>query len=121
MQNQIGVFFNSDFERGLNKRGYKSCHIISHELKKLINSPEKFLISPAKRAQLTFEEIFFTWFEEEGLTDKFKTEESSLGPLIMLMKFIDLWYNSSTVCTPTSARYPEFTCLPAYSILAFLG
>ena len=79
MQNQIGVFFNSDFERGLNKRGYKSCHIISHELKKLINSPEIFLISPAKRAQLTFEEIFFTWFEEEGLTDKFKTEESLYG------------------------------------------
>ena len=71
--------FNSDFERGLNKRGYKSCQIISQELKKLINTPGKFLISPAKRAQLTFEEIFFTWYKEEELIDKFKTEKALYG------------------------------------------
>ena len=51
--------FNSDFERGLNERGYRSCEIISRELKRRINLPDKFLVSPAKRAQLTFEEIFF--------------------------------------------------------------
>ena len=50
--------FNSDFERGLNERGYRSCEIISRELKRRINLPDKFLVSPAKRAQLTFEEIF---------------------------------------------------------------
>jgi hypothetical protein len=59
--------FNSDFERGLNERGYRSCEIISRELKKKINLPDKFLISPAKRAQLTFEEIFFSWFQNKSI------------------------------------------------------
>ena len=68
--------FNSDFDRGLNKRGYKSCQIISHELKKLINFPGKFLVSPAKRAQLTFEEIFFPWYKEKELSEISKTEDA---------------------------------------------
>ncbi len=59
--------FNSDFERGLNERGYKSCEIISRELKKRINTPDKFLVSPAKRAQLTFEEIFFSWVQNKSI------------------------------------------------------
>ena len=57
--------FNSDFERGLNERGYRSCEIISRELKKRIKLPNKFLVSPAKRAQLTFEEIFFSWVQKK--------------------------------------------------------
>ena len=39
--NLIGTH-ESDFNRGLNNRGYKNCQILSHELKKLINIPESF-------------------------------------------------------------------------------
>ena len=67
--------FNSDFERGLNERGYMSCEIISRELKKRINLPDKFLVSPAKRAQLTFEEIFFSWFQNKSIFQLTSSEE----------------------------------------------
>ena len=67
--------FNSDFERGLNERGYRSCDIISRELKKRINLPDKFLISPAIRAQLTFEEIFFSWFQNKSIFQLTNNEE----------------------------------------------
>ena len=71
--------FNSDFERGLNERGYRSCEIISRELKKRINLPDKFLISPAKRAQLTFEEIFFSWFQNKSIFQLTYNEEILYG------------------------------------------
>ena len=71
--------FNSDFERGLNERGYRSCEIISRELKKKINLPDKFLISPAKRAQLTFEEIFFSWFQNKSIFQLTYNEEILYG------------------------------------------
>ena len=71
--------YESDFNRGLNNRGYKNCQIISHELKKLINIPGKFLVSPAKRAQLTFEEIFFSWFKDNQLSDFLEIEDELYG------------------------------------------
>ena len=71
--------FNSDFERGLNERGYKSCEIISLELKKRINFPDKFLVSPAKRAQLTFEEIFFSWPQNKSIYQLTSSEEILYG------------------------------------------
>ena len=37
----------NDLQRGLNKRGYNSCKVISEELKKRIDKPDLFLISPA--------------------------------------------------------------------------
>lgn len=67
--------FNSDFERGLNERGYRSCEIISRELKKRIKLPNKFLVSPAKRAQLTFEEIFFSWVDNKSIYQLSSNEE----------------------------------------------
>ncbi len=71
--------FNSDFERGLNERGYKSCKIISRELKKRIKLPDKFLVSPAKRAQLTFEEIFFSWAQNRSICQLTSYEEILYG------------------------------------------
>ena len=47
----------NDLQRGLNKRGYNTCKVISEELKKRIHKPDLFLISPALRAQLTYENI----------------------------------------------------------------
>ena len=61
--------FNSDFDRGINDRGYKSCKVISEQLKKKIDIPSKFMISPAKRACLTFEEIFFSWYSAKQLNE----------------------------------------------------
>lgn len=70
--------YGSDFDRGLNKRGYKSCKIISQQLKKRIEKvPDKFLVSPAKRAQLTHQEIFSSWYNDYNL-DKFTVVENSL-------------------------------------------
>ncbi len=70
--------YGSDFDRGLNKRGYKSCEVISQELKKRIKkAPDKFLVSPAKRAQLTHQEIFLSWYNDYNL-DKFTVIENSL-------------------------------------------
>ena len=70
--------YGSDFDRGLNERGYKSCKIISQELKKRIEkNPDKFLVSPAKRAQLTHQEIFFSWYNDYNL-DKYTVIENSL-------------------------------------------
>ena len=71
--------FNSDFERGLNERGYRSCEIISRELKRRINRPDKFLVSPAKRAQLTFEEIFFSWVQNKSIYQSTSNEEILYG------------------------------------------
>ena len=71
--------FNSDFERGLNERGYRSCEIISRELKRRINLPDKFLVSPAKRAQLTFEEIFFSWIQNKSNFQSTYNEEILYG------------------------------------------
>ena len=51
----------NDLQRGLNKRGYNSCKVISEELKKRIDKPDLFLISPALRAKLTYENIFLNW------------------------------------------------------------
>ncbi len=51
----------NDLQRGLNKIGYNSCKFISEELKKRIDKPDLFLISPALRAQLTYENIFLNW------------------------------------------------------------
>ena len=51
----------NDLQRGLNKRGYNSCKVISEALKKRIDKPDLFLISPASRAQLTYENIFLNW------------------------------------------------------------
>ena len=71
--------FNSDFERGLNEKGYRSCEIISRELKKRIKLPNKFLVSPAKRAQLTFEEIFFSWVQKKSIFQLTSSEEILYG------------------------------------------
>ena len=38
----------NDLQRGLNKRGYNSCKVISEELKKRIDKPDLFLISCVK-------------------------------------------------------------------------
>ena len=51
----------NDLQRGLNKRGFNSCTVISKELKKRIDKPDLFLISPALRAKLTYENIFLDW------------------------------------------------------------
>ena len=51
----------NDLNRGLNRRGYNSCRVISKELKKRIDKPDLFLISPALRAKLTYENIFLNW------------------------------------------------------------
>ena len=50
-----------DFKRGLSNKGYKSCKIILKELKKRIEKPNLFLVSPALRAQLTYQNIFEDW------------------------------------------------------------
>ena len=57
----------NDLQRGLNKRGYNSCIVISEELKKRIDKPDLFLISPALRAQLTYENIFLNWDNKDNL------------------------------------------------------
>ena len=56
----------NDLERGLNKRGFNSCKIISRELKKRIDKPDLFLISPALRAKLTYENIFLDWDNKDN-------------------------------------------------------
>ena len=56
----------NDLQRGLNKRGYNSCRVISKELKKRINKPDLFLISPALRAKLTYENIFLNWDDKDN-------------------------------------------------------
>ena len=56
----------NDLQRGLNKRGYNSCKVISEELKKRIDKPDLFLISPALRAQLTYENIFLNWDNKDN-------------------------------------------------------
>ena len=56
----------NDLQRGLNKRGYNSCRVVSKELKKRINKPDLFLISPALRAKLTYENIFLNWDDKEN-------------------------------------------------------
>lgn len=50
-----------DVERGLSNRGYKSYKIILNELKKRIEKPNLFLVSPALRAKLTYQNIFEDW------------------------------------------------------------
>ena len=57
----------NDIQRGLNKRGYNSCIVIFEELKKTIDKPDLFLISPALRAQLTYENIFLNWDNKVNL------------------------------------------------------
>ena len=57
----------NDLQRGLNKRGYNSCKVISEELKKRIDKPDLFLISPALRAKLTYENIFLNWDNKDNL------------------------------------------------------
>lgn len=56
----------SDLQRGLNKRGFNSCKVISKELKKRIDKPDLFLISPALRAKLTYENIFLNWDSKDN-------------------------------------------------------
>ena len=56
----------NDLQRVLNKRGYNSCKVISEELKKRIDKPDLFLISPALRAQLTYENIFLNWDNKDN-------------------------------------------------------
>ena len=56
----------NDLQRGLNKRSYNSCKVISEELKKRIDKPDLFLISPALRAQLTYENIFLNWDNKDN-------------------------------------------------------
>ena len=56
----------NDLQRGLNKRGYNSCRVISKELKKRIDKPDLFLISPALRAKLTYENIFLNWDNKDN-------------------------------------------------------
>ena len=58
----------NDLERGLNKRGFNSCKIISRELKKRIDKPDLFLISPALRAKLTYENIFLDWDNKDNFS-----------------------------------------------------
>ena len=58
----------NDLERGLNKRGFNSCKIISKELKKRIDKPDLFLISPALRAKLTYENIFLDWDNKDNFS-----------------------------------------------------
>ena len=88
--------FNSDFDRGLNERGYKSCKIISRELKKRINIPDKYLVSPAKRAQLTHEEIFFSWHKQHDI-HKLTTNEDKLygGSLNNILESIKINFSLS--------------------------
>ena len=57
----------NDLHRGLNRRGYNSCRVISKELKKRIDKPDLFLISPALRAKLTYENIFLNWDNKDNL------------------------------------------------------
>ena len=57
----------NDLQRGQNKRGYYSCKVISEALKKRIDKPDLFLISPASRAQLTYENIFLNWDDKDNL------------------------------------------------------
>ena len=87
--------FNSDFDRGLNERGYKSCEIISRELKKRINIPDKYLVSPAKRAQLTHEEIFFSWHKQHDI-HKLTTNEDKLygGSLNNILESIKINFSN---------------------------
>ncbi len=56
----------NDLQRGLNKRGYNSCRVISKELKKRIDKPDLFLISPALRAKLTYENLFLNWDDKDN-------------------------------------------------------
>ena len=42
----------NDLERGLNKRGFNSCKIISKELKKRIDKPDLFLISHCTKSKI---------------------------------------------------------------------
>ena len=56
----------NDLQRGLNKRGYNSCRVISKELKKRTDKPDLFLISPALRAKLTYENIFLNWDDKDN-------------------------------------------------------
>ena len=56
----------NDHQRGLNKRGFNSCKVISKELKKRIDKPDLFLISPALRAKLTYENIFLNWDNKDN-------------------------------------------------------
>ena len=56
----------NDLQRGLNKRGFNSCTVISKELKKRIDKPDLFLISPALRAKLTYENIFLNWDNKDN-------------------------------------------------------
>ena len=56
----------NDLQRGLNKRGFNSCKVISKELKKRTDKPDLFLISPALRAKLTYENIFLNWDNKDN-------------------------------------------------------
>ena len=56
----------NDLQRGLNKRGYNCCRVISKELKERIDKPDLFLISPALRAKLTYENIFLNWDDKDN-------------------------------------------------------
>ena len=58
----------NDLQRGLNKRGLNSCKVISKELKKRIDKPDLFLISPALRAKLTYENIFLDWDNKDNFS-----------------------------------------------------
>ena len=55
-----------DLQRGLNNRGLNSCGVISKELKKKLDKPDLFLISPALRAKLTYENIFLNWDDKDN-------------------------------------------------------
>ena len=58
----------NDLQRGLNKRGLNSCKVISKELKKRIDKPDLFLISPALRAKLTYKNIFLDWDNKDNFS-----------------------------------------------------
>ena len=110
--------YSSDFDRGLTKRGYKSCQIISQELKKRIEkTPEKFLVSPAKRAQLTHQEIFSSWYNGYNL-DKLTVIENSLysgSNEIVLESIRRLKSPRSDDSNPPSVHfYHQFHCSGKY-------
>ncbi len=91
----------SDFERVINKEGQKSCQIISQELKKRITKPDKFIVSTAIRAQLTHQEIFFSWYNELELEKNTINDEllysGTVGKILTNLKMNLTGFNTSVI------------------------
>ncbi len=83
-------YYQSDFERGLNKRGLRDAPLMAKEFSKRVKKIDKIISSPAKRAKLTA----LALAQELGYDEK-KIEyidsiyESTLYNLIMILRSID--------------------------------